>query len=179
MMRIFMAICCALLTVCPLSAQGDRTETARIYRLPRFERAVRCIKFFEGWHTEIHHPYVAYGHQLQPGERYSARTMTRKQGEALLRKDLRKFCAMFRKFGKDSLLLATLAYNVGPYRLLGSNKIPQKHADKEVRGWRPQHLSGVHRFLQLQGETAQDAAQTQEGGVCATVRALKELINNS
>ena len=125
MMRIFMAICCALLTVCPLLAQGDRMEAARIYRLPRFERAVRCIKFFEGWHTEIHHPYVGYGHQMQPGERYSARTMTRKQGEALLRKDLRKFCAMFRKFGKDSLLLATLAYNVGPYRLLGSDKIPK------------------------------------------------------
>ena len=51
--------------------------------------------------------------------------MTRKQGEALLRKDLRKFCAMFRQFGKDSLLLATLAYNVGPYRLLGSNEIPK------------------------------------------------------
>ena len=26
---------------------------------------------------------------------------------------------------KDSLLLATLAYNVGPYRLLGSEKIPK------------------------------------------------------
>ena len=125
MMRVIMVICFALLTVCPLLAQGDRMEAARIYRLPRFERAVRCIKFFEGWHTERHHPYVAYGHQLQPGERYSTRTMTRKQGEALLRKDLRKFCAMFRQFGKDSLLLATLAYNVGPYRLLGSNKIPK------------------------------------------------------
>ena len=44
---------------------------------------------------------------------------------ALLRKDLRKFCAMFQQFGKDSLLLATLAYNVGPYRLLGSGKIPK------------------------------------------------------
>ena len=42
-----------------------------------------------------------------------------------VRKDLRKFCAMFQQFGKDSLLLATLAYNVGPYRLLGSGKIPK------------------------------------------------------
>ena len=123
MMRMIMVICFALLTVCPLLAQGDRMEAARIYRLPRLERAVRCIKFFEGWHNEKY--YVGYGHQFQPGERYSARTMTRKQGEALLRKDLRKFCAMFRKFGKDSLLLATLAYNVGPYRLLGSDKIPK------------------------------------------------------
>ncbi|MBV4237749.1 hypothetical protein KSZ68_24545, partial [Bacteroides thetaiotaomicron] len=57
MMRMIMVICFALLTVCPLLAQGGRMETARIYRLPRFERAVRCIKFFEGWHTEKHHPY--------------------------------------------------------------------------------------------------------------------------
>ena len=125
MMRIFMAICCALLTVCPLLAQGDRMEAARIYRLPRFERAVRCIKFFEGWHTEKHHPYVGYGHQLQPGERYSAKTMTRKQGEVLLRKDLRKFCTMFRKCGKDSPLRAPLAHDVGPYRPLPPDKIPK------------------------------------------------------
>ncbi len=98
---------------------------AAIYRLPPFERAVRCTKYFEGWHSEKHHPYVGYGHRLQPGERYSARTMTKRQADALLRKDLRKFCAMFRQFGKDSLLLATLAYNVGPYRLLGSGKIPK------------------------------------------------------
>ena len=39
--------------------------------------------------------------------------MTKRQADALLRKDLRKFCAMFQQFGKDSLLLATLAYNVG------------------------------------------------------------------
>ena len=51
--------------------------------------------------------------------------MTKRQADALLRKDLRKFCAMFRKFGRDSLLLATLAYNVGPCRLLGSGKIPK------------------------------------------------------
>ena len=51
--------------------------------------------------------------------------MTKRQADALLRKDLRKFCAMFRQFGKDSLLLATLAYNVGPYRLLGNGKIPK------------------------------------------------------
>src|SRR5574344_1499597 len=65
MMRIFMAICCAFLTVSPLLAQGDRMEAARIYRLPRFERAVRCIKFFEGWHTEKHHPYYQKTNAIQ------------------------------------------------------------------------------------------------------------------
>ena len=108
MMRRVVFLFCSLLAVCSVSAQNPR-----IYRLPPFERAVRCTKFFEGWHSEKHHPYVGYGHQLQPGERYSARTMTKRQGDALLRKDLHKFCAMFRQFGKDSLLLATLAYNVG------------------------------------------------------------------
>lgn len=51
--------------------------------------------------------------------------MTKRDTDALLRKDLRKFCTMFWQFGKDSLLLATLAYNVGLYRLLGSGKIPK------------------------------------------------------
>ena len=123
------AITVSLLAVCSVSARDSRQKgtdgQAAIYRLPPFERAVRCTKYFEGWHSEKHHPYVGWGHQVQPGERYSARTMTKRQADALLRKDLRKFCAMFRKFGRDSLLLATLAYNVGPYRLLGSGKIPK------------------------------------------------------
>ena len=71
-------------------------------------------------------------HRLLPGERYSARTMTKRQADALLRKDMRKFCAMFRQFGKDSLLLATLAYNVGPYRLLGSKTIPKSTLIKKL-----------------------------------------------
>ncbi len=129
MMRGVMLLFCSLLAACSVYAQDNRHKVAaqnpKIYRLPLFERAVRCTKYFEGWHSEKHHPYVGYGHRLLPGERYSARTMTKRQADALLRKDLRKFCAMFRQFGRDSLLLATLAYNVGPYRLLGSGKIPK------------------------------------------------------
>ena len=110
-----MAILCSLLAVCSVSARNRRHEgtdgQAAIYRLPPFERAVRCTKYFEGWHSEKHHPYVGYGHRLQPGERYSARTMTKRQADALLRKDLRKFCAMFRKFGRDSLLLSEISDN--------------------------------------------------------------------
>jgi len=48
------------------------------YTEKQFEMAVTCIKHFEGWHNMK--DYVGYGHQLQKGERYSARTMTRKQG---------------------------------------------------------------------------------------------------
>jgi len=86
---------------------------------------LRCTKYFEDWHSKKHHPYVGYGHRILLGERNPARTMTKRQTDELLRKDFRKFCAIFRKFGKDSLLLATLAYNVGPYQLLESGKIPQ------------------------------------------------------
>ena len=129
MMRVFMAMLCSLLAVCSVSARISRQEgtdgQAAIYRLPLMERAFLCCRYFEGWHSEKHYPYVGWGHKILPGERYSARTMTKRQADALLRKDLRKFCAIFRQFGKDSLLLATLAYNVEPYRLLGSGKIPK------------------------------------------------------
>ena len=111
----------------PLRAENPVRE-----KQDRFSLAVECIKRFEGWHSSRHYPYVGWGHCLQPGERYSAHTMTRQQADELLRKDLRKFCAMFRQFGKDSLLLATLAYNVGPYRLLGSKKIPKSSLVKKL-----------------------------------------------
>ena len=136
MMRIFMVVVCSLLAVCSVSAQISRREgtdgQAAIYRLPPFERAVCCTKFFEGWHSEKHYPYVGYGHKLLPGERYSARTMTKRQADALLRKDLRKFCAMFRQFGRDSVLLGTLAFNVGPAKLLGSKRYPKSTLIKKL-----------------------------------------------
>ena len=136
MMRVFMVMLCSLMAVCSVSARISRREgmdgQAAIYRLPLFERAVCCTKYFEGWHSEKHHPYVGWGHKILPDERYSARTMTKRQADVILRKDLRKFCAMFRQFGKDSLLLATLAYNVGPYRLLGSKTIPKSTLIKKL-----------------------------------------------
>ena len=115
MMRVFMVMLCSLMAVCSVSARISRREgmdgQAAIYRLPLFERAVCCTKYFEGWHSEKHHPYVGWGHKILPDERYSARTMTKRQADVLLRKDLRKFCAMFRQFGKDSLLLSEISDN--------------------------------------------------------------------
>ena len=129
MMRVFMAILCSLMAVCSVSAQISRQEEtdgqAAIYRLPLMERAFLCTRYFEGWHDQSCYPYIGWGHRLQPGERYSARTMTKRQADALLRKDLRKFIAMFRRFGADSILLGTLAFNVGPAKLLGGNGYPK------------------------------------------------------
>lgn len=78
-----------------------------IFNQPPFERAVCCIKFYEGMHREKDYPYVGYGHRLNPGENYKP-NMSFAEAELLLRKDLKEFCKMFRKYGKDSLLLATI-----------------------------------------------------------------------
>lgn len=89
-----------------------------------FDRAVELIKRYEGWHTVRDAPYIGYGHQLLPGEKLTA-DLTEAQADSLLRSDLMKRCAVFRRFEKDSLLLATLAYNVGHNRLLGYGKTPK------------------------------------------------------
>lgn len=78
-----------------------------IMELPPFERAVLIIKKFETLHKPKHWPYVGYGHQVQPGEPYRRGVqLTERQADALLRKDLRKFCALYSQYGKDSLLLS-------------------------------------------------------------------------
>jgi GH24 family phage-related lysozyme (muramidase) len=51
--------------------------------------------------------------------------MTEEEADRLLRSDLMKLCKMFSGYGQDSLLLATLAYNVGAYRLLGYDDRPK------------------------------------------------------
>ena len=121
------------------NAQAQR-RVDRLFSLPRFERAVACIKHYEGLHGPKNHPYVGYGHRLLPGERLSC-TMTRRQADSLLRADLKKRLVTFRRFGSDSLLLAVLSYNVGEYRLLGYGKQPKSRliqklesGDRDIRG---------------------------------------------
>lgn len=96
-----------------------------ILDLPPFERAIRCIKYYEGFHHEENYPFVGYGHKLKAGECYPTE-MSDKEADKLLRKDLKNLCAFFRKYGKDSLLLATLAYNIGPYKIAGDGQYHPK-----------------------------------------------------
>ena len=134
--RKVMTMFCFFLAVCSVSAQDSRPKgtdrQAAIYRLSLMERAFLCTRYFEGWHDQSCYPYIGWGHRLQKGEKYSARTMTKRQADALLRKDLRKFCAMFRQFGRDSVLLGTLAFNVGPAKLLGSKRYPKSTLIKKL-----------------------------------------------
>lgn len=84
-----------------------------------FEQSVDCIKRYEGLHTARHYPYVGYGHKLMAQETFTAE-MSETCADSLLRADLLRRCAVFRSFGRDSLLLSVLAYNVGETRVLRS-----------------------------------------------------------
>ena len=86
------------------------SKVLNIFKLPPFERAVCCIRFYEGLHQKKDYPYVGYGHRLRPGERYSSE-MTASEAEALLRKDLKELCSLFRPYGKDSLILSEISDN--------------------------------------------------------------------
>lgn len=108
---------------------GERTK--RLMELPPFERAVLVIKRYETLHSPSDWPYVGYGHRVQKGEPYKIGTrLTEREADWLLRRDLEKRCATFRRFGRDSLLLATLAYQVGESRLLGGGK---RHKSRLIR----------------------------------------------
>ncbi len=106
-----------------VNATGSRPA---LMELPLFERAVLIIKHYETLHHPEHWPTIGYGHVVQPGEPYRKGVqLTESQADALLRKDLRKFCAMYRSYGADSLILSVLAYNCGP-RTVKESGIPQK-----------------------------------------------------
>ena len=99
----------------PRAFGAEQRKNRSIMELPPFERAILIIKKFETLHKPKHWPYVGYGHQVQPGEPYRRGVqLTERQADILLRKDLRKFCALYSQYGKDSILLACLAYNCGP-----------------------------------------------------------------
>ena len=78
----------------------------------RFSIAVECVKRFEGWHGE--------------------NSITKAQGDSILRADLRKLCRMFSYLGRDSLIVSVLAYNVGCSRIKGYGKIPKSRLLKKL-----------------------------------------------
>ena len=144
-----------LLMLCPsvTMAKDMRppSNQERITEWQRFNLAVEIIKHFEGWHTFRNYPYVGWGHQLQPGERYSARTMTKAQGDRLLRQDLMKMYRLFDGYGKDQMLLAVLAYNVGPYAILGTSKRPRSTLMRKLDAGKRNIFHDYMRFCRYKG----------------------------
>lgn len=107
---------------CPLQTTNLCVpDSIEIKETDLFDDAVDCIKKYEGWHSAKNHPYIGYGHRLLPGEAIGA-NISETFADSLLRQDLRQKCSVFRRFGKDSLILGVLAYNVGENRLLGYGK---------------------------------------------------------
>ena len=130
----------ALLLLCQNIMAQNKTPTTDspsqrdlgIFALPPFERAVRCIKYYEGWHDiKRNYPYIGWGHRILPHEKYR-KNLSFQQADSLLRSDLRKLCTLFRKYGRDTLLLAVLAYNVGPYKILGNGKFPKSRLLQKI-----------------------------------------------
>lgn len=126
-MRVIATAICLILICSGMVAQtqGGGSSPPAAEQIPDslFEKAVACIKGHEGWHGN-HLPYVGYGHRLLENETFTP-DMTEEQADSLLRADLMKLCRMCSRFGKDALLVATLSYNVGYYRLVGYGKIPK------------------------------------------------------
>lgn len=83
-----------------------------------FEEAVKLIKEHEGWHSAKHYPYVGYGHKLLKGDNFD-HNISESFATELVRKDLRQKMSVFRKYGRDSLILGVLAYNIGEYNIKG------------------------------------------------------------
>lgn len=122
-----MLIMAAMTTVYGQERHGAKPASAKlsIYSLPPLERAIRCTKFYEGWHGERKHwPYVGWGHKVLPGERFT-NDITKAQGDSILRADMMKLCRLFSRYGRDSTLLSCLAYQVGAFRLLGNKDLPK------------------------------------------------------
>ena len=138
----FILLCVFCLFCQPTLAQ----RRVRLADLPPFERAVVVVKYFEGMHGWKNYPYVGYGHQLQRGERFTA-DMTERQADSLLRADLLSRYALFRRFGKDALLLTVLSYRHG--HTARWQKSSQKPADTETRTRRQKHLVRIPLFLLL------------------------------
>ena len=115
----------------PTTDSPSQTDLG-IFALPPFERAVRCIKYYEGWHDiKRNYPYIGWGHRILPYEKFR-KNLSFQQADSLLRSDLRKLCALFRKYGRDTLLLAVLAYNVGPYKIIGNGKFPKSRLLQKI-----------------------------------------------
>ncbi len=111
--------------------QTGKEASAISNGIPKFEIAVELVKKFEGLHDRDDYPYYGYGHCRLPGENLSY-DMTEKEAEMLLRKDLKVRYRLFRKYGKDALLLTVLSYNVGQGVLLGHGGHPKSRLIRKL-----------------------------------------------
>ncbi len=129
------------------------TSWSALKKLPPFERAVLIIKYYETLHRPKHWPIIGYGHVVRPGEPYRKGVqLTESQADALLRQDLRKFCALYRAYGADSLLLACVSYNCGPARIIGGNGYKKSSLLRRLEAGNRDILSCYLSFCRYNGK---------------------------
>lgn len=127
-----------------------------LMELPPFERAVLIIRYYESLHGPEDWATIGYGHVVQPGEPYKEGvSLTEREADALLRADLKKFCAMFRSFGKDSLLLACVSYNCGPAKILGGNGYKRSRLIRKLESGNRDILKEYLSFCHFNGKVHQ------------------------
>ena len=99
-----------------ITVEPDCNSTASIpkhkteNKISKFDMAVELIKQKEGWHDRRHKYYVGYGHRLLKSDTFN-HDISEEFADSLLRKDLLQKCSVFRKYGKDSLLLSEISDN--------------------------------------------------------------------
>ena len=98
---------------------------------PVWPKGSKSRGFSKGLHDRSNYPYYGYGHRRLPNEKLSYE-MTEAEAEALLRKDLAVRYRLFRKYGKDALLLTVLSYNVGQGVLLGHGGHPKSRLVRKL-----------------------------------------------
>ncbi|MDE7413756.1 MAG: lysozyme [Muribaculaceae bacterium] len=133
---VLLAVMIPAATCLPGFGKTDKGQpTQQVESVSSFERAVQIIKKYEGLHKPQHWPLIGYGHLVKPGEKYSrSKALSEKEAEALLRKDLLKNCAAFREFGKDSLILGVLAYNIGSGNTRKSSVVKKlRNGDRNIK----------------------------------------------
>lgn len=169
-------------------SQNESPEADR--NISSFEQAVEIIKKYETIHKPKHWPFVGYGHRVLPGEKFSRKkTLSEAEAEALLRKDLLKNCAQFREFGADSLLLGTLAYNIGSGATKRSSIVKKlRSGDRNIRDTYISHCrykGKVHKGIRSRRTeefdalfVADTAAKRKSGSKAPeTARLLSQIIN--
>lgn len=61
-------------------------------------------------------------------------------------------CALFRHLGKDSLLVACLAYQVGPYKLLGYGRMPKSTLIRKLEAGNRDIYADFIRYCRYKGK---------------------------
>ena len=133
-MRTWLLTLMALLTVMAGNASpASARHKSNLMALDPFERACVLIRHYETLHTVKNWPTIAYGHVVQKGEKFKKRNYSHAEADRILRKDLSKLCAYYRSYGRDSLLLACLAYNVGSGRVQNSSILRKlRSGDRDI-----------------------------------------------